>query len=328
MSRPLQGLVRVFPLEKFLRDRGVRFTERSRYISLARCLNCGKKEKMIINKHDRFFKCFVCNEKGSLVKFISLVEQISFNQALSLLGKVPIYTKSQELEGLNSLQLLNENGIEEEIEEIPEVTMPISFDRVKINSDSNGANYLRNVRGYSQELVDLFDIRYSEYSKRVIFPIRDHNRRLVGWQGRDVTGTNPIKILTQPSGLKKSLLLYNFHSVKEESCITLVEGPIDCHKAYQCNAIATFGKLISDDQLTLLMLSDNLQTVNIGLDPDAQKERSELASLLAPFYQVKMVELPRNRKDLGDCSVEEATYYIDNAIDYNKHSRKLVSTLR
>lgn len=281
---------------------------------------------MILNREERFFRCFVCGVHGSLIDFIVLIEGITRFEAISKLEERKNYIDESCLTS-HILEEKNEVSIEDKIAQLPNVVLPMYFRKVELDVDSIEARYLKIERGFSQELIDLFEVHYSEWEKRIIFPIRDSVGRLVAWQGRDVTNANKLKILTKPDGFKKSLVLYNFWQVIDEDEITLVEGPIDAIKAYQTNAVALFGKQISRQQLALLMSNKNLKRINLGLDPDAGVETFELASLLAGLYDVRIVKLPLGKKDLGDCSIEEATGSIVDAVPYSSYSLTLNSNL-
>ncbi len=322
----LTNLIHLFPIDEYLTSHNINFIDKSRYLMLEYCINpdCRRSRKFIINRQDKYFRCFVCDYHGNLAHFISLLDNISKYQAFEIIKNQTIFTQNTTLAPLalsNKISTLDELAFQNDT-----ISIPFYFTRIDLKDGSDVSNYLKNVRGYTQELVDLFDLYYHDYAKRVIFPIKDHLGRFIGWQGRDITGESQIKILTKPDGLKKSLFLYNFCTVKDESTITLVEGPIDCHKAYQHNAVALFGKQISDIQLSLLMSNENLQTVILGLDPDARKECLALAAQLSLLYDVKIVDLPLD-KDLGDCSIDEANNYITSSIQYNVTHRALTSSL-
>lgn len=313
-------LVKSFDIEKFLKDNNIQSEVKTTYIVIRSCFGCKKQNKMLLNREEKFFKCFVCNEKGNLVKFISSVLDISLSQAYLYIVNKPVFTKSKKLQ---KNKVVSDTGMKL----LPEIQMPYFFKKINLKDNSDVSYYLSKVRGYDQELVDIFNIRYAEAYKRVVFPIYDDMSRLVGFQARDITGLDSVKILTQPTGFKKSQVLYNFNRVKYEDSVVLVEGPVDCHKSYQFNSVALLGKSISKEQAYLLTSMASLKTIYIGLDPDASKQISELISEFCPFFEVKVVQLPKEVKDLGECSVEQANYYIKNSTNFKNIYGKLTSCL-
>ncbi len=312
-------LVKNYDIENFLKSRGVKYEKKSTYYLIEHCISCKKNRKMILNRESKFFKCFVCNFKGSLIKFIQIIDDISVPKVISLLKGQSFCTPTKKLDDildsdLNKTELFKEQSLPH-------------FSKIDLNDHSEVSIYLKKERGYTQELVDLFNIRYSPFQKRVIFPIYDHLNRLVGWQARDITGLDPIKILTQPKGFKKNTILYNFNRVKHESFVTIVEGPVDCHKSYQFNSVAILGKTISNEQINLLIGMENLNRIYIGLDPDANREISQLISEFCPYFNIKILNLPNGIKDLGDCNIDQANIFLDQSTDFSNNYGKIYSCL-
>lgn len=295
-----------FPIQQYLENHKLDYREISNSYILDKCLKCFRENKFYIHKEGKYFSCWVCGVKGSLVQLISLIDKVSYEIAYQLITGVRIYTPFEVKSRLE---------VEEEVSDNPVIELPKYFKSIDLGIGEEEARYLER-REIDQELVDLFQIKYDEYQQRVIFPIGNRDGGVVGWQARDITDRHPIKILTKPNGLKKSKLLYNFHRIINDGEITIVEGPVDCIKAYQNNPVALFGKQISNYQLSLILSLSNLKRVNIGLDPDAKEEIYKLGSILSPAFEVYIISLPSGKKDLGDCSVEEANQAIRNGIPF------------
>lgn len=312
-------LIKLFPIEEYLKSKDISYQNRigARYYSLDECPNpdCRKQHKFIINKDERYCRCFVCERSGSLIDFIMWTDGCTKAQAIDAIKNQTIYTPVEPILNSEFMNYESRTIKQRSLDNI-EIQLPFYFNKINLKDESEVSRYLKNSRGYTQELIDLFDIRYSEFSKRAIFPIKDHLNRLVGWQARDITGTNEIKIITKPEGLKKSLLLYNYNAIVDTDMITIVEGPTDCHKAYQNNSVAIFGKQISEFQFNLIVSNPNLKRINIGLDKDAYKEIKNLASRFNSLYDVRIIEISGNR-DFGDLNIDEANYFVDNSIKFD-----------
>lgn len=312
----------IFPIEKYLEDHGISYEEKTKYF-LMDCPSCGKTEKFIVNKESKYFTCFVCPFRGGLQNLIALLDDITTHSACKLIANSVIYTKTDDLD--SDLNKHNELSLEQKINKlIPEIDLPYFFEKINLKESTSVSRYLMG-RSFTQELIDLYGILYSPTTQRVIFPIEDHLSRLVGWQARDITDENDIKILTSPTGLLKTLLLYNFNNVIDEEFITITEGPIDAIKAFHMNGVCTFGKQISRSQLELISLNKRLKTIYLCLDIDAHAETAKLAAELSGIYKVKIVNNFGTKNDIGACTLDEADYYINSAIDYCEYENKLVS---
>lgn len=306
--------IRKFPIESYLRNHNIDFEIKTKYYLFDECPSCKKEKKFVLNIDERFYTCFVCPAKGSLISFIQMIDDVDFRTAVSLINENKEYTTSTVLKPIEINEVYNDLD-QIVISNMDEIMMPQYFIDVNLRDDSEEAKYLK-FRGFTQELVDMFEIKYHPYAKRVIFPIYNHLEALVGWQARDITDLSDVKIITKPEGLRKSLLLYNFDHYKYDSYVTIVEGPVDAIKGYQYNAVAILGKKISKFQVSLLESNPNLKDIYIALDPNAYDEAKALASELSILYNVKIVQNYYGHGDLGECSVDEANFILENATPY------------
>ena len=129
-------------------------------------------------------------------------------------------------------------------------------------------DYLRK-RGFDPfEVARLYGIGYAEegepwyvatqkqknngiitrYSKedRLIIPI-DNKGLLQGFQSRRIDDVSIMKYLNQPTGLRKSELLYNLDQALMQTAVVIVEGVTDVWKVGICG-IGTFGRELSEWQ--------------------------------------------------------------------------------
>lgn len=321
----LNTKIRKFSLEEYLKSHNIDFEIKSKYFLLDECQSCRKEKKMVINIEDKFFTCFVCKSKGSLIDFIVLIDDVSKRAAIDLILRDKEYIETCHL---NPDSLLTaQKGIDDLVLEIDEVSLPHYFTEINLEDDSEVSRYLL-YRGFTDELISLFKIKYHEFSKRVIFPIYNHLDVLVGWQARDITDLSDVKILTKPDGLKKSLLLYNYNMFYNDDFITIVEGPIDAIKSYQYNAVAILGKKMSRHQIELIESNSNLRRIYIALDPNAIEEALDLAKNFSIMYDVRIVIDYFGHKDLGECTVEDANKIIGNALNYENMKNRISSSIK
>lgn len=149
---------------------------------------------------------------------------------------------------------------------------------------------------------DLVDYRY-----RIIVPIY-FERKLVSFQGRDITGTSKLRYKACPSELEvidHKNLLYGYDLVEGDS-VLIQEGVTDNWR-FGPGALATFGTGYKAEQFKLMV--DRFKRFFIMFDPEpaAQKTADELAwSLGIAGREAILVELDNPGVDPGDLPQDEA----------------------
>lgn len=141
--------------------------------------------------------------------------------------------------------------------------------------------------GFTQDILQKFDVGFDEKHMRITFPLRDLRGRLVGISGRSVNGAEPrYKVYDweyQDFGLpvrktEKRALLYNAHSILPQFAfehdpgsryVVVVEGFKACLRVAQAgihNVVALLGSFMAEEQRwvlerlgcpVLLMLDNN-----------------------------------------------------------------------
>jgi len=143
--------------------------------------------------------------------------------------------------------------------------------------------------------------------------------RLVGWQARTFAPTNKMKYLTS-AGTRKSYLLYGFTQVDDGGPVVLVEGPTDVWRLGR-DAVAILGKSLSRQQRQKLLEIADGRPIVVALDRDAATEARQIREQLITDRQqsgdgspVVLVNLPDGRKDIGDCTRDEAWLAVARAL--------------
>ena len=117
---------------------------------------------------------------------------------------------------------------------------------------------------------------YPPYKDRIIFPVYE-NEEMVYFQARCVGEGHPKYLNPKKGHFKKSrrAIIFNLERAKDEVVIT--EGWLDAISIK--NGVATFGKMVSEEQV-LLLLSRKFKRYIILFDDDATKESLQLAERL------------------------------------------------
>ncbi|MBU1934632.1 DNA primase [Patescibacteria group bacterium] len=297
--------------------------------------------------------CFACNTGGDIFKFIQLIENVEFPEAVRILAQranVPLpefkpeaHNKRLQIIEMNrssakffSEQLQDsdkhkkyflDRGLSEEtIQKFKLGYAPDSYHALKDHLEKIGykENDLINSGLLNQRSIADKNT-YDRFRNRYIFPIYDHQDNPVGFGGRIIDEGEP-KYLNSPDtpAYNKSLILYglNFgkNAVKKEDLAVFVEGYMDVIAAHQAgteNVIATSGTALTAPQLKLI--KRYTPNVAFAFDQDAAgleatKRSIELAQ--EAELNIKIVTVPEG-KDPDECikkSPEKWIEAIKNAV--------------
>lgn len=103
--------------------------------------------------------------------------------------------------------------------------------------------------------IDIWELGWQPYSRRIVIPVRDWDGRLVGLTGRAVDPDNDPKFL-HSTGFKRDYFLFGEHMVERGESGYLVEGHFDVIYLRQMgypNAVAVMGSHLSVVQVEKLI---------------------------------------------------------------------------
>lgn len=232
--------------------------------------------------------CFGCHQGGDIFKFIQLIENVDFNEAVKILADKANVTLPRQLPQINNKRLktieINQWAVkfyQEQLEKNEKQKNYFSkrglldetIKKFKLGFAPDSFNQLKNYlskKGFDpKELIDAAVVNqrsiadkniYDRFRNRLIFPIFDHQDNTVGFSGR-IMGEGEPKYLNSPetTAYNKSLILYGLNfakeSIKEEDMAIFVEGNMDViatHQAGTKNVIATCGTAITPQQIKLI----------------------------------------------------------------------------
>ncbi len=142
---------------------------------------------------------------------------------------------------------------------------------------------------------------YDVFRARVMFPIRDQRKRVVGFGGRVLEGGTP-KYLNSPDTplFKKGQTLFGLDLAREAAgksgSLVIVEGYFDVialHQVGICNVVATLGTALTADHIQ--KIRPIVSKVVLLFDPDPAGVRAALRSLdlfVNSGIAVRVVSLP------------------------------------
>lgn len=197
-------------------------------------------------------------------------------------------------------------------------------------------------RGFDlDELQSRWNISYTSESQepapkifhRIVIPVTGIRTRLgkpgpqpylAGWQAREVCPELRPALFPKymnSQGFKKSQVLYGLpQALKATGPVVITEGVTDVWRLGG-NAVALFGKSLSDAQRRLLLKHFGSRPLVIFLDDDAQSEAAALQASLREGRlcrddsgRVVVATLPQGRADIGECLREEAWECVADAL--------------
>ncbi len=249
-----------------------------------------------INLTSNLFNCWICGQKGSIIKLLKIILEKSYHEVLNIVKR---YT----FEGFDEL--------EEEQKKIIKVELPKECTKSMPNM---AYDYLAK-RGFDPiKISSKYKLRFcrhlGDYNFRIIVPIYEKGK-LVSFTSRDYTEKSPIAWMHDLKGsMEGKLFLYDVDSVKNRALI--VEGCPDKWRMGN-ETIGTFGTAYTKEQvLKIARLGLELAIVLFDHEKQAQEKAKKLALDIEPYVEkTKVVDLyddvyPRKKDPAEMFSDEEA----------------------
>ena len=250
-----------------------------------------KSPSFSVSPSKQMYYCFGCGEGGNVITFLMKYENETFQEALrKLADRAGIRLPEPEMSGEERA----ESDRRGKLLEINKLAAEYFYRKLRTPAGKNAMDYLKN-RGLSDEIIHSFGLGYSDrYSddlyrfmkkrgyadellkdsglfhfderhgfgdkfwNRVMFPIMDVNRRVIGFGGR-VMGEGKPKYLNSPETaiFDKSRNLYGLYAAKRagKKNMIICEGYMDVismHQAGYTNAVASLGTALTSQQCALL----------------------------------------------------------------------------
>ena len=273
------------------------------------------KPSMSVIPGKQFYYCFSCGAGGNAIKFLMEFQRQSFSDVVIELAKkyqVPVDT----VEGPQQERLKQQISRRETLYRVLKLATGWFRNQLNSKCGENALHYLKNKRhlsdgtlidfelGYApdnwdsllQYFVDIEKVSveilesaglivprkggngfYDRFRNRIIVPIHDRQKRVIGFGGRSLDGSDP-KYLNSPEteifekgknlfGLDKSAL-----SIRKKDYAVVVEGYFDVmalHDAGINNVVASLGTALSRNQITLLSRSTDSKKILLNFDSDS-----------------------------------------------------------
>lgn len=319
------------------------------------CPFCGEhKYKFYVHNDSGLWICFKCEEKGNPISFVTEYFNVSFPEAIDILAT---YDYDANLKGPErNQQSLTHYGADLSEEEqlflfIAHQGQPVNEQENKMykcpppptNCKSLMANfdnpeafpffaYLNN-RGVTIENIKEHNISYVTYGttklqdgrdlelvNHVVFFTFDDKRNPIYWNTRSIESNAFIKSFNAPARedeYSKNNVVFNLNNAYSTDKIVVAEGVFNALTIGK-SGVATFGKMVTEDQIRLILQKtrNNKLPIYLYLDTDAWKQMIAAADrikALEPDRTVYYVYNGREDVDANDLGPEAVQELIANA---------------
>ena len=277
----------------------------------ARCPICGDSKKSRLKKRfhldwnngEPLFQCFNCGESGNFFKLYSILEGISYDEAVrTLTGFNPSTIKNS---------LFNKK-IVPTVEVVDDAYEDLSYhlkDFISDTADSSLAakmfSYLITEFRVLRKIPETFKLYYAingKFNGRIIIPIfKDH--KLIYFQGRGREGMIP-KYLNP--NIKKMNIIFNEEHIDDDRYVIITEGILDALSVGN-NGTCILGKSITDSFLRRCMKLSRRGLI-LALDHDQAGHDATLSYLNNGTYSndLRYFIMPKKYakiKDLNNLAV-------------------------
>jgi len=270
----LEYYKQAFDLRSYLNDSGVQFFDSGKNVTRGwcniRCLFCADSSNHlgIAEEDDNHYSCWSCGERGDIISLIQVIDDVSFEAAERTLKAYQFKVfKKEAKEKLT----VGSTKLPEFMETIIEGKEPELVKRwfKKRNFD------LSLCQVYKLGFVDV-----GEYTHRLIIPVY-FNDQIVTFQAADLTGRGDIKYRSCPperSTISIKEIVYGLDQVGDQ--VILVEGVTDKWRM-GLDAVALFGKVVTEQQIKLIVEHCKHKKVKVLLDGEAKKLAQDLYNKLS-----------------------------------------------
>ncbi|QCK84079.1 toprim domain-containing protein [Geobacillus kaustophilus NBRC 102445] len=263
------------------------------------------------NEHTKLYYCHTqCQDGGDVFDFVMKIEDCSFLEAAKKLAEMFNISVDWENEEIDEDYFREEarKFIEQMRKRNKQTKLPPFKFKAKMAK-------IKEYRGFSPEAIEHWKLRVcleGELANRVVMPIEDIDKRLVGVTGRRLKNDMPNKWMHRPRNLHTGWVLTglgrNLEEVRAKNEVIVVEGIFDCVRVWDCglkHVCTPIGTFFTEEHEQELYKAGVTQLV-IGLDndPAGRNGTRKMIERLKYKFDITVLNLPEG-KDPCDCTCEE-----------------------
>ncbi len=295
-----------------------------------------KTPSFVVSRDKQIYRCFGCGKSGISITFLMEYKNFTYSEAIEYLAKRANISLDYIETGKQSIE---KNKLQKKLYEINTEAARLFYKNLSINDaalkylqkrniDKNiikkfGIGYTVNQwdnlltylksKGYKEEEIEKTgliikreknDGYYDRFRNRIMFPIFDIKKNIIGFGGRVLDDSLP-KYLNSPDSLifNKGYNLYGLNIAKEnvkDKSFYLVEGYMDVIKMHSHGfdtAIAALGTALTDNQIKLLKRYSNKFYICFDSDEAGLKASLRALNLFKSNNLDAKVIIIKNAKD-------------------------------
>ncbi|MSV28537.1 MAG: DNA primase [Bryobacterales bacterium] len=301
----------------------------SRYVGLCP-FHSEKTASFSVHQGHQFYKCFGCDAKGDVLKFVMEIERISFYEALRLLAerngiempkraeysdpdpklRAAVHSMHEIAERVFRENLASKAGAEARAYLDKRGVSHAAAEHFALGYSGRGAlTKIFEKQGFTGEQIEASGLLlknqeggyFDRFRNRLMFPIHDESGKPIAFGGRALDPGENAKYLNSPETpiYRKSLVLYNLHRAKDTirkgDRAILVEGYMDVIGVYASgvtDVVASCGTALTSQQVQTIRRHASRIVVNF--DPDnagSNAAERSIQLLLAEGLLVKILQL-------------------------------------
>lgn len=270
-----------------------------------------------VSPEHQYFKCFGCDAKGDVFRFVELIEGLTFFEALKKLAdqhgmalpkqsfvsdeetrlKAALHEMHEIAAAHFRANLAASGGAGARAYLAKRGVAEASLEGFGLGfAESSGRALLRILeqRGFKPEQMEASGLAgrrddgsfYDRFRNRLIFPIHNESGKVIAFGGRALDPDDKAKYLNSPETriYRKSNVLYNLHRAKESAMkldrIVLVEGYMDVLGAWQAGVtevVASCGTALTVEQIRAM--KRHSLNLHLNFDPDAAGAKASERSI-------------------------------------------------
>lgn len=318
------------------------------------CPFCGEtKYRFYVHNDKGLWICFKCEETGNPIKFVMSHYSVNFMEAADILATYD-YDVQTERDNNTSTAHYGQDLTEEErllmfisregkpLEDSQQITYkcpepPTNCKTLMANFENPEAfpffAYLQG-RGVTLDHIKEHNISYVPYGEvnladgrkltlvnHLVFFTLDSKRKPLYWNTRSIDQQPFIKSFNAPSRedeYSKNNTVFNLNNARNADKIVVHEGVFNSFMT-PGTGVATFGKMVTDEQIRLILdaTKEHKQPIYLFLDTDAWQRMIVAAKKikeLDPNRKVYYVYSGLEEQDANDLGIERVQELVNNAI--------------
>ena len=301
-----------------------------------------------VSSEHQYFRCFGCDAKGDVFKFVELIEGLTFFEALKKLAdqngialpkqsfasdeetrlKAALYDMHEVAADHFRSNLAGPGGAAARAYLAKRGVSPAAVQQFGLGLAEGSLLRVLERRGFKAEQLEASGLVgkrddgsfYDRFRNRLIFPIQNESGKVIAFGGRALDPEDKAKYLNSPETKldRKTPVLYNLHRAKDTAMkldrIVLVEGYMDVIGASQAGVaevVASCGTALTVEQIRAM--KRHSLNLHLNFDPDAAGTKASERSvklLLDESMKVRIVELEGGLDPDEYCKQHGAEAYI------------------